>query len=220
MSKQNTMTRDELTVAVMATKAEGRCGSLDTPNGWPCERYPRAGFAACRKHVARVPATLAKGERLLATARKPAVSALLEILEQWEEHTCAECGYPRGDTDEKRMIVATAKLVLDRTGMGPRATLDINTPKKDDSDALIEVMTDEERDTLMRLIDQVSQLKSTVRLRLKQAEEVPLPITRLALAASTDACATSAKNFHQKPSPVVEAELVQSASSVDTEIPR
>lgn len=217
MRQNNVMTRDELIAAQIATRAEGRCGSIGTTSGLPCTRWPSAGFTCCRTHGMLAPATLAKAERLLAAARMPAVDALLTILDQHDADTCERCGFPNGSVDEKRMIVTTAKLVLDRTGLGPRATLDINTKRHDDSEELIEAMTDDERETIAKLINQVNQMKQDVRRRINATVEVPLPTTRLLDSSSTEECVMAAKNLHQKAVALIEGEVLHSPGPEDTE---
>lgn len=178
-------TLDELRQLQERTRQEGRCGSLQTQSGLPCRRSPAPGYTVCYKHGARVPSTIAKAERSLALLRMPAIEALMDIIDQWMENTCELCGYPRrGETEDKRVIVQTAKLILDRTGLGPRATLDVNARRTDDGEALVEHMTDAEREQLRGLIDQVNILKAAVRGRLATTIDVsPLPIAEGVLSS-------------------------------------
>jgi hypothetical protein len=111
----------------------------------------------------------------------PAIEYLLSTVEQGNLNQCSECGYPRGDVDYRRTVIGSAKLVLDRTGMGPRATLDVNAKKVDDSDALVELMTDAERAEAAGLLARLEAIKAAVRLR--QATE-GVVATRPALAGA------------------------------------
>lgn len=157
-------------------RALGHCGSLQTWNQLPCRRKPRAGYTVCPTHGARAPQTIAKAERALAVARMPAIKVLLDIVDQWEEETCSTCGYPRHDADHRRVYLSAAKMILDRTGMGPRATLDVNAKKVDDSDALVPHMTVSEKVELRGLLDQVNAIKARVRER---TEHRPEPVAAL-----------------------------------------
>jgi len=151
------------------TRAEGKCGSLQTRSGLPCRRDTRAGFTVCNKHGSRAPQTIAKAERLLAVARIPAIENVLDFLDQYQERTCPTCGYPQHDTEEKRTMLAASKLVLDRTGLGPKATLQVNANKADDTDQLIEHMTEAERVEVAGLVQRLDEIKAAVRLRVAQA---------------------------------------------------
>lgn len=164
---------DLLAIQVKA-KAEGRCGSLQTASGMPCLRWPKTGYPVCRKHGERAPQTVAKAERLLAVARMPAIQVMLDICEMWDLDTCDSCGYPRRDTEEKRVYLQAAKLVLDRTGLGPRSTIDLNARRSDDGEVNVEQMTDGERERLEGLVTQLAALKAEIRARL--AGQVPVDV--------------------------------------------
>jgi hypothetical protein len=161
-------THEELLSLQVKTRAEGKCGSLQTQTGLPCRRNPQPGFTVCWRHGARAPQTIKKAERLLSIARLPAINNLTDILDQAQENQCEHCGYPKwGETDYARMIAQTSKIVLDRTGLGPRATLDVNARVgADDTGDLIEQMTEEERELAASLLAQLRLLKDQVRHRM------------------------------------------------------
>lgn len=140
--------------------------------GLPCQRNVQPGLTACNMHGGASPAAKIKAEQMLAQARLPACEALFEIIDQWHETMCATCGYPSGDVDTQKVILRAAQLILDRTGMGPRSTVEM-VPQKD-GDLDLELMTDEEMAQLDLLLGQVKDLKDRVRLRLAQMIAVPV----------------------------------------------
>lgn len=98
-------------------------------------------------------------------ARMPAVELLLDAIDQFNSETCDQCGFPKGSLKERKHMITIAKTVLDRTGLGPRATLDVNARRVDDADSLVELMTDQEREELTSLVVQLGALKARVRAR-------------------------------------------------------
>jgi hypothetical protein len=157
-----------------------RCGDPDNPSGpcftsrgTPCRLPVRAGFTRCQLHGGATPAAKIKAETMLAQARLPAIEALFEILDQFHATTCAMCGFPKGDADEKRMIIQTCKTVLDRTGMGPHATLEL--AKQSDGDLNLELLSPDERLHLLDLLAQVKAIKRTVRERQSGLVGVEIP---------------------------------------------
>lgn len=159
-------TEHELRTLQAATRAEGRCGSLQTRSGLPDRRHVAPGYTVCWKHGARAPQTIAKAERVLAVARMPAVEWVLDELDRANEETCLECGFPRHNLKERKRIDSLAFKLLDRTGLGPRQTIDINRGKNDDSDLMLDQMNDAEREALGSLIRQLNDLKQRVKTRL------------------------------------------------------
>ena len=112
----------------------------------------------------------------MAIARLPAIEALYSILEQHERNTCGACGYPRGDADEKRMIIQASKTILDRAGMGPHAVLELT--QQTDGDLNLELLTDEERGQLIGHIHQIKAIKNAVRMRqVGMTVESAVPVT-------------------------------------------
>jgi hypothetical protein len=148
------------------TIAEGRCGARTRQTGLPCRIQPFFGDVRCRKHGSKLPESLAKSERALAIARMPAIEAVLDLLEQYNAHRCDACGFPLHDVENRRTMLTAAKMVLDRTGLGPKATLQVNGPQADDTDALIEVMTPEQREEVAGLVTRLDAIKAEVRARI------------------------------------------------------
>lgn len=124
----------------------------------------------------------------MALLRMPAIESLqyvLELLnttlEQLTKNTCAACGYPVGDLDEKEALIKAAgrlaqaaTQVLDRTGMGPSAVLDV---RQSDGDFNLAQLTLDEKTEFAKLLGQFKHLKLQVRERIAQQSGMPLPDT-------------------------------------------
>lgn len=148
-------------------RQSGRCGSLQTRDGLPCQKAPRFGWTVCSKHGERAPQTTAKAERLLAVARMPAIEWILDELDHAQDDTCDHCGFPDKSLKERRRLDSLAFRLLDRTGFGPHTKIDYTVSKGGDvPDVPLENWTIEERDALRALLVQVRQLKDQVRFRL------------------------------------------------------
>lgn len=146
-------------------------------NGLPCKNACQPGFTVCYLHGANSPVIKAKAEQQLALLRMPAIEALYKVMEslnrtidQFDEDTCATCGYPRGDAEEKealikacRSLAQTCGLVLDRVGLGPRATLEV---KQSDGNLDLNAFTEQERYEMMGLLAQLRALKQSVKNRV------------------------------------------------------
>lgn len=165
-------TPDELRALQQATREEGRCGSLQTQTGLPCRRHPAPGYTVCWKHGSRAPQTMAKAERVLAVARMPAVEWIMDELDRAHAETCHECGYPHHTLKERKRIDSLAFKLLDRTGLGPRQTIDVNARKVDDNELMLDRLNDEEKACLGGLIQQLNDLKARVHMRLNNASDV------------------------------------------------
>ena len=160
------------------------CGDLTNPggvgrksNGEPCRNPTVPGMFRCYIHGGASPLAKIKAENSMALLRMPAVEALHKVLEvlnqtldQLIDNVCLTCGYPRGETDEKealvracRTLAQTSSAILDRTGLGPRATLEI---KQSDGDLDLTTMLPEERQELMMHLVAIKQLKARMRERL------------------------------------------------------
>lgn len=155
----------EMQVLVRST---GRCGSLQTSDGLPCRRWPKLGYTVCRKHGERAPNTVKKAERALAVARMPAIEWIRDALDQATEETCNECGFPRHGLKERKRIDMLAFKLLDRTGLGPKATLDINPRSETVFD--VSVLTVEEAFELDQLLEVMEAFKTRVVARLGRDE--------------------------------------------------
>jgi len=147
-----------------------RCGDFGHKakgSGAPCAAVVLPGLTCCWWHGAGAPQTRAKAEAMLASLRVPATQALMMIIYRWLEDPCPTCGYPRqGDSDQQRTIVATAKAIYDRTGMGPRATLEVTRPADPALD--VSCYTAGELERLDELLEGLDRLKVEVADRLAQ----------------------------------------------------
>lgn len=157
---------DDLRVLQEQARTEGRCASLKTADGLPCRRFPKPGFSVCFRHGELAPQTTAKATRLLAEVRLPAINWLMDTLDQAQLQTCHECGYPNHSLKEKRRIDAVARVVLDRTGLGPSSKVSVVDERDAESGLQIDLLNEQERLELGRLIMEVRDLKERVRARL------------------------------------------------------
>lgn len=147
-----------------------KCGDPTNPagpyikaNGSPCGRDCKAGFTRCNLHGGANPAAKIKAEQMMAQCRLPAIEALFTIIDQFSENTCPSCGFPKGDADEKRMIIRASQTVLDRAGMGPHSVLEI--ARQTDGDIDINLLTSDERGELLAHLAQIKEIKANVRAR-------------------------------------------------------
>jgi len=147
-----------------------KCGDPNNPagpyiraNGLPCGRDVRPGFTRCNLHGGANPAAKIKAEQMMAQCRLPAIENLFSILEQFAGNTCATCGFPIGDADEKRMIIRACQTVLDRAGMGPHSILEI--ARQTDGDINMDALLDQEKGELLALLAQIREIKARAKAR-------------------------------------------------------
>jgi hypothetical protein len=157
---------EQLTFLQADRRGQGKCGSLQTADGLPCERAPKFGWTVCRKHGERAPQTAAKAERLLAVARMPAIEWILDALDKAQEETCEACGYPSHTLKESKRYDTLAFRLLDRTGFGPHSKIDFNVSQSDAPGVPLENWSDEERQELRGHLAAVRALKERVAYRL------------------------------------------------------
>lgn len=157
-------TAEELKALQVRARAEGHCGSLQTSSGLPCMRYPKPGYTVCRKHGERAPATVAKAERLLAVARMPAIEWILTAIDQANETMCHTCGFPRHGLKERKRIDSLTFKLLDRTGFGPRQTIDLNA-KTTDTGVDVSNFNAEELERLDVVLRAMDDLQASVQRR-------------------------------------------------------
>lgn len=150
-----------------------KCGDPNNPagpfikaNGSPCQRDVQPGRTRCYLHGGSAPAAKIKAEQMMAQARMPAIEALFRIIEQFEQNPCLTCGFPTGDTDEKRMIIQACRTILDRTGMGPTST--VNVAKQTDGDVDLTLLDELERQQLREHLTAVRALKNAAKERQQQ----------------------------------------------------
>lgn len=154
-------------------KAAGGCASVQTANGLPCRRSPKAGYPVCRKHGERAPQTVAKAERLLAVARMPAIETLIDELDQAQENECPTCGYPARNLKYRKHIAAISFKLLDRTGFGPRSSIDLTAKAVDEHHIDVSQLNDKEFEELSMLLEALDVFKGKIDVR--QAREVLAP---------------------------------------------
>lgn len=134
-------------------------------NGLPCGRPVPVGLTRCNLHGGANPAAKIKAEQMLAQARLPACEALFTIIDQWSEDTCSTCGFPKqGDVDTTKMIIRASQVILDRTGVGPRSTIE-TVPQKD-GDLDFDLLTEDEMARLDFLLTELKEFKTQVRARI------------------------------------------------------
>ena len=138
------------------------CGGL-TARGTTCNRPCRPGFTRCYMHGGQGPSAKVKAENALALLRMPAIETLYNLLEQFDANTCIMCGYPEGTLKEKRFAAAICKTILDRTGLGPRSTLEI---KQTDGDLDLQALRDDEKQELVIALVALRKVKDKIRKRL------------------------------------------------------
>jgi hypothetical protein len=160
-------------------RAAGGCGSIQTANGLPCRRAPKAGYPVCRKHGERAPQTVAKAERLLAIARMPAIEVLIDELDQAQEIECPTCGYPARNLKYRKHIAAISFKLLDRTGFGPRSSIDLTAKAVDEHHIDVSQLNDQEFEELSQLLEALDVFKGKIDAR--QAREVLAPAPARAL---------------------------------------
>lgn len=186
----NNWTPEQLQAEQLRVRAEGRCGSLQTFDGRPCRRRPKAGYPVCPNHGQRAPQTIAKAERLLAVARMPAIQVLLDELDQYQEETCETCGYPHHTLKARKHISVIAFKLLDRTGFGPRSTIDLTARKLEDAPRDVAQLTEEEFQELSGMLAEEDRFWARVQARgaADAARKVlaPAPETVLPSAVGED----------------------------------
>jgi len=163
-----------------------KCGDPNNPagpghrgNGDPCKLDVVPGMTRCHLHGGSSPQAKIKAEQAMALLRMPAVETLYRVLdtfnkviEQFQDDTCAACGFPKGDAEEKvalvkacRSAAMTCSAVLDRTGIGPRSTVEV---KQSDGDLDLALLTNDEKQDLIQALAQVKAVKARIKARLHE----------------------------------------------------
>lgn len=102
-----------------------RCTATSKHSGDRCKRAPILGGNVCAMHGGKAPQVIAAAQQALVGARLSAAELLFEVIEVWRTTKCEACGQPKGDPTP---AIRAAIAVLDRTGLGPSATLHIEKP--------------------------------------------------------------------------------------------
>jgi len=117
----------------------------------------------CSTHGNRGAAAKTVSQQALAMARMPACEALYDIIDNWDRARCPKCLLPDSSTKMLRTIIHAAQVVLDRTGMGPRSTVELQA--QSDGDFNLELMLPDERAELFALTARFKELKARIRAR-------------------------------------------------------
>lgn len=157
-----------------------KCGDPNNPDGpgmtrygKNCQRDCEPAHTRCYLHGGRTPGAIIKAQQTMAVLRFPVIETLAGIVEQFNMGTCLSCGFPTGDTDEKRMVIRACEAILDRCGMGRSQTITV-TPQSD-GDLDLALLSPGERTTLLAAILQVKAIKSAVRERQNAAQTSDTP---------------------------------------------
>ena len=115
------------------------CGATTKGSGEPCRKPVAPGFTRCRHHGGHTPLARQTAQENLAKAALPSAAALFDIVSDWQRHTCATCGYPKGDPSP---VIRAAQIVLDRTGFHP--TLAVEAVRAQEIPEWAPYLTDDE----------------------------------------------------------------------------
>ena len=102
------------------------CGAR-TRDGESCRRAPVPGGRRCNFHGGYSPQSLKLAQETLAAGALPALGELFEIkndlMDGWRGSRCDACGRLKSDPNPIIRIITT---ILDRSGFGPGAKLDVH----------------------------------------------------------------------------------------------
>lgn len=163
------------------------CGAV-RGNGTTCKLRCKPGYSKCYLHGAATPTAKIKAEHYIALLRVPAIESLHlsleslnQLVEQFISDPCAACGFPKGSLEEKEALVKTCLVsaktvatILDRTGIGPRATLEV---MQGDGDLDLRMLSAEHRAKMIGLLAQLRELKAEIRQQQLAAVNAPLTVT-------------------------------------------
>lgn len=141
-----------------------QCGATSRTAGESCKRNCALGFTRCYLHGGASPGAKLAAEKALAFARLPAIEALSQIIEDWQGTACPTCGRPSQEIALLNPVIRACQIVLDRTGFGPRATIEVAKPEPSEID--VTRLTGDEKVRLRDAIAKVRALKAEVLARL------------------------------------------------------
>lgn len=129
------MTTDILQIpGVTEPRLEVRqCTAENHSNGGRCPNRPMRGMAVCWAHGGKQPMSQDSARKRLTLLVEPAIAFFGEIMTAGEY--CAHCGR----RDDMSLVLKAATVVLDRCGLGPKATVQVENKLEDLSE-----MTDDE----------------------------------------------------------------------------
>lgn len=169
----------DLTTAMFTTRVPTpKCGAL-TSGGTPCKRATIRGGTRCTLHGGGSPEARRVAEEMLAIARVPAARVLLQIIEDWTADRCETCGRPHGDPGP---VIRAATAVLDRTGLGPNATVTLERAQEPEGEHWASWMTDEQ---LALVNDWIADAKRRMAAGAPRQDEWPVIVTT-AVETDTD----------------------------------
>jgi hypothetical protein len=90
--------------------------------GIQCRRAPIAGGSVCRHHGGGAPQVKRAAKLRLLELIDPAIAGLERALTI--KGACTQCGR----ADDMSIVLRAAQLVLDRAGLGPSSTLEVQPP--------------------------------------------------------------------------------------------
>jgi len=124
---------------------------------------------------------VAKAERLLAIARMPAIEVLIDELDQAQENECPTCGYPARNLKYRKHIAAISFKLLDRTGFGPRSSIDLTAKAVDEHHIDVSQLSDQEFEELSLLLEALDVFKGKIDARQARNVLAPMPVAALPL---------------------------------------
>lgn len=99
-----------------------QCSRFINRLGRPCHKAPIRGGTVCWKHGGAAPQVQRAAKLRLLDLVDPAIAGLLRALTV--KGACDKCGR----SDDPAIVVRAAQIVLDRTGFGPSATVAVEAP--------------------------------------------------------------------------------------------
>ena len=103
----------------------GQCTATSKQSGERCRRAPIPGGSVCVMHGGGIPAVREAARERLLMLVEPAMEVLYRATRQ--APPCEVCG--RSDADRDPTAVRAAGMILDRTGFGPKVTIEAATPE-------------------------------------------------------------------------------------------
>src|SRR5690606_6561634 len=140
------------------------CGAR-TREGDSCRRAPVRGTNRCSLHGGNAPQVKRRVMETMAAAALPAAEFLLDLIERWRANVCETCGLPKGDPNP---VIKAATAVLDRTGFGSSAKLNVHHSLEEpfDGDAVAAWMPDHQ-------LEQIDAWMREAQARMERGEPKP-----------------------------------------------
>lgn len=130
----------------------------------------------CNFHGGEALSGKIKAELAMAVLRLPAIEVFVKVIEQFHlRPDCPTCGGSLADLEAQKVAMKAAVTVLDRTGLGPRAVLEL-VPQNDGGLDFAQ-LTPAERGELLAAIAVVKDVKLRLRNRLIGMPEMPVVLS-------------------------------------------